>query len=77
MHYNGVDSYVFANGVKIHRFKAKDLEINAAPLCLGNVSIDLSVDNMKRLDYMDMFMTLVLIMMLQLLMVYQTLTSIT
>ena len=29
--------------------KAKDSEINSAPLCLGNVSKDLSVDNMKKI----------------------------
>ena len=33
-HYNGANSYVFVNGVEFHKFKAKDLEINEAPLCL-------------------------------------------
>ena len=35
--YNRINSYVFVNGVEIYKFKAKDLEINAPPLCLGNV----------------------------------------
>ena len=61
MHYNGANSYLFANGTKIH--KAKDSEIAATSLCLGNISKDFSVD-MNRLGYMDMFMILVLIMML-------------
>ena len=30
------------------KFKAKDSEIVATPLCLGNISKDQSVDNMKR-----------------------------
>ena len=34
------------------------------PLCLGKISKEFSVDNMKRLDFMDMSMILVLIMML-------------
>ena len=48
LHYNGVNSYLFVNGTEIYRFKAKDSEIVAASLCLGNVSKDWSVDNMKK-----------------------------
>ena len=32
------------------KFKEKDSEIVAAPLSLGNISKDWSVDNMKELD---------------------------
>ena len=31
----------------MNEFKAKDSEIVATPLCLGNISKDWSVDNMK------------------------------
>ena len=48
LHYNGAKSYLFVNGTKIIKYKAKDSEINAIPLCLGNVSKDFSVDNMKK-----------------------------
>ena len=48
MHYNGANSYLFVNGTEIHKFKAKDTEIVASPLCLGNISKDFSVDNMKK-----------------------------
>ena len=48
LHYNGVNSYIFVNAVEIYKFKAKDSEINAAPLCLGGVSKDFSADNMKK-----------------------------
>ena len=34
--------------VKIVKFKAKDSEILATPLCLGNISKDWSVDSMKK-----------------------------
>ena len=54
LHYNGANSYLFINGTEIHKFKAKDSEIVATPLCLGNISKDFSVDNMKK---QDMFMT--------------------
>ena len=49
MNYNGTDSYLFVNGIEIHKFKAKDSEIVASPLCLGNISKPWSVDNMKKL----------------------------
>ena len=48
LHCNGANSYLFVNGTKIHKFKAKDSEIVAGPLCLGNNSKDFSVDNMKK-----------------------------
>ena len=46
--YNGANSYLFVNGTEIYKFKAKDSEIVARPLCLGNISKDWAVDNMKR-----------------------------
>ena len=48
LHYNGANSYLFVNGTEIYKFKAKDSEIVATPLCLGNISKDWSVDNMKK-----------------------------
>ena len=48
MHYNRANSYLFVNGTEIIKFKAKDSEIVASPLCLGNISKDWSVDNMKK-----------------------------
>ena len=48
MHYNGEDSYLFVIGKEIVKFKAKDFAIVAAPLYLGNISKDWSVNNMKK-----------------------------
>ena len=45
LHYNGANSYLFVYGKEIHKFKAKDSEIVATLLCLGNISEDWSVDN--------------------------------
>ena len=48
LHYNRGNSYFSVNGTEIIKFKAKDLEIVAYPLSLGNVSKDFSVDDMKK-----------------------------
>ena len=48
LHYNGANSYLFVNGTEIIKFKAKDFEIVATPLCLGNISKDWSIDDIKR-----------------------------
>ena len=48
LHCNGANSYLFVNGTKIYKFKAKYAEIVATPLCLGNISKDWAVDNMKK-----------------------------
>ena len=46
-HYNGANSYLFVNGTEIHKLKAKDSEIVATSLCLGNISKDWSLDMKK------------------------------
>ena len=48
MHYNGNNSFLYVNAIKIYRFKAKDSEIKQYPLCLGNISGDSSANNMDR-----------------------------
>ena len=51
LHYNGAKSYLFVNGTEIYKFRAKHSEIVAIPLCLGNISKDWSVDNMKKTGF--------------------------
>ena len=48
LHYNGANSYLFVNGTEIYKFKVKDSEIVASPICLGNISKNWLVDNIKR-----------------------------
>ena len=48
LYYNGTNSYLFVNGTEIIKFTAKDSEIVATPLWLGNISKDWSVDNMRK-----------------------------
>ena len=51
LHYNGANSYLLVNCTEIYKFKGKDSEIVANPLCLGNISNDWPVDNMKRTGF--------------------------
>ena len=51
MHYNEASSYLFVNGTEIIKFKAKDSEILAYSLCLGNISKDWLQDNMKKTGF--------------------------
>ena len=48
LHCDRSKSYLFVNGIEIYKFKAKDSEIVATPLHLGNISKDWSVDNMRK-----------------------------
>ena len=40
LHYNGDDSYLFANGRQELKFKAKDDQLITKMLCLGNLSCE-------------------------------------
>ena len=51
LHYNGANSYLSVNSREIYKFKAKDSEIVASPLCLGNISKDWSTNNMKKAGF--------------------------
>ena len=53
LHYNGEDSYLFVNSTEIIKFKAKDSEITPYSLCLGNITKDWSIDNMKKTSLQD------------------------
>ena len=46
--YNESNRYLFVNDTEIIKFKAKDFEINATPLCLENISKYFSIDDMKK-----------------------------
>ena len=76
LHYNGANSYLFVNGTEIYKFKAKDSEIVASPLCLGNISKDWLVNNLKKQALMGMSMILVQIMILLQLMMLKIFISI-
>ena len=48
LHYNGSNSFLFVNATKIYQFKAKDSGIKDYTLCLGNISKDFTINNMKK-----------------------------
>ena len=48
LHYNGSNSFLFVNATKVYRFKANDSEIKYYALCLGYVSKDFKINNMKK-----------------------------
>ena len=76
LHYNGANSYLFVNGTEIYKFKAKDSEIVASPLCLGNIFKDWLVNNLKKQVLMGMSMIFVQIMILLQLMMLKIFISI-
>ena len=48
LHYNGSNSFLFVNATKIYQFKAKDSEIKAYTMCLGNISKDFTINNFEK-----------------------------
>ena len=42
---------MFIKGIEIYKFKAKDSEIVATSLILGNIAKDWSVDNMQKTGF--------------------------
>ena len=64
---NGADSYMFVNSAEIYKFKAKDSEINAAPLMFEDI---FQFIIWKRQDYMDTAMIFQLIMKVLILMIF-------
>ena len=51
LHYNGANSYLFVNGTEIYKFKAKDSEIVASPLCLGKFQKTGQQEMKKKTDF--------------------------
>ena len=52
------------NGKEIHKFKAKDSDIVATPLCLVNISKDWSVDNMKKTGLNGLLLIMILLQLM-------------
>ena len=48
LHYNASNSLLFVNAAKIYQFKAKDSAIKGNALCLGNISKDFTINDMKK-----------------------------
>ena len=50
LHNSGSNSFLFINATKIDQFKGKNSEIKDYTLCLGNISKDFTINNMKKQD---------------------------
>ena len=48
LHYNGSNSFLFANATNIYQFKVKDSEMKKYPFCLRDISKDFIIDYMKK-----------------------------
>ena len=48
LHYNGSNCFLFLNVTKIYQFKAKDFEIKDYTLGIGNISKDVTINNLKK-----------------------------
>ena len=48
LYYNGANSNLFVKCTEVIKFKAKNSEIVASPLCLGNISKEFSINSMKK-----------------------------
>ena len=48
LQYNGSNRFLFVNATKIYHFKAKDSEVKDYALCVGNISKDFTINNMKK-----------------------------
>ena len=50
LRYNGTNSFLLINATKLCQFKAKNSEIKDYTLCLGNISKDFTINNMKKTE---------------------------
>ena len=48
VHYNGSNSSLFVNAAKIYQFKPKNSKLKDYTLCLGNISKDFTITNIKK-----------------------------
>ena len=76
LHYNPLNSHTFNNSIEINKFKPKNFEINAAPLCFIKFSKYFSVNNTRKVEYFHTCITFQLIMIRLTLMIFYIFISI-
>ena len=72
LHYNRDDSYLFVNGKRELKFKAKDDQIVKEILCLGNIGDDWTAANAQKRGLGVKYMILLLIILVLILVIYIT-----
>ena len=48
LHYNGNNSFLFVDAIKVYQYKTKNSEIKNHALCLGSISKDFTINNMTK-----------------------------
>ena len=48
LHYNGSNSFLFVNATKTRQLKVKNSEVKGYTVCLGNITKDFTISNMKK-----------------------------
>ena len=48
LHYNESKSFLFVNATKLNQIKTKNSEVKDYALCLGNISEDFTINNLKK-----------------------------
>ena len=64
LHYNGSNSFLFVNATKVYQYRPKGSEITDHALCLGNVSKDFTINNMKKIGLKGLAIFFLLILIL-------------
>ena len=67
LHYNGSNRFLFVNTKNIYQFIAKDSEIKSYALCLGNISKDFTINNMKKtglIGTVKIFLSIIILLIL-------------
>ena len=49
LHYNESNSFLYVNVINVYQFKSKGSDRRPYPLCLGNISKEFTVNNMKKI----------------------------
>ena len=64
LHYNGNNSFLFVNATKVYQCRPKGSEITDHALCLGHVSKDFKINNMKKAGLKGLVIFFLLILIL-------------
>ena len=70
IHYNGSNSFLFVNTTEIYQFKENNSKIKDYTLCLGNISKDFTINNMKKVRLKESVKFFWLILILLILMIF-------
>ena len=74
LNYNGSNSLLFVNAIKMYQFKAKGPKIKDYTLCLGNISKDFTINNMKKVRLkgsVNFFWLILILLILMIFLIYR------